>query len=844
MGREHRLASLCDVVGKSLQEISLIQPAYGMPVSYACDTDISARSQQRPDSCTNSDRPTTPHHHLASDIDEIQAFPTDATVREKQKKARLKAQGLETPVKKKPKIVEDHYDDCGDNLDGLCLPCMIDTDSELEDMATNYDMIKSNPWLRYAFPIDVTKVAQPHLGGIPGIRDKAAVPMAASTCPACKGRRTKEDWTHTRVKGQCSYPYDQPFVPTCPACQNRVPRGRPGHTYVGGECEMAGLPRRRTGTKVHTPKPKKATEPHAGKAANRDGVELGQEGEAAVARADEYARRGQVEVIRPKPASGHDDGPPQHSTSASSSSSAAASPPQDGPRAVRGPDLGPRQVRTFRDEGTNPENPSDWTNFDIGKVVRVFRTDNEASIRQSLRKLHVRWWHASEHTMKRFLEKVGVSTKALDLIPEICQTCKTCREWQTPGPSTALNTNFADTFNQQVECDLLFVGKQIIFHMIDRCTRWHATVLVPGKDEETLMTAIDTIWVSIHGPMKELITDGESGIVLSNTTNQYLARKGIKLHPRGKDQHARFIERRGALLRTQIHKLQSQLRDEGMDHMPFQSILAEATFCGNALLTINNSTPYNAVYGRVPHILPSIDQLVHPSEGSLPAPGLIQHTHRLREIAVQAMVEGTARERLLISGNTRTTIPAKAFDFKTGDEVDVYREPTTKDAPGWMGPATIIDLTRIERGIVTVRYHNKASEVQLSHIRKHLYFHIFLADSDPQTAHHNVWEYLRAETEKITRGHHLHFGHILHRGSWIQTSNTSRRPGVFRAAKFFAENHLHLRNVGAVRLSLAVRELPESKGFHQSVLVMWRPDRGGLSNHELSADSHGVIERV
>ena len=43
--------------------------------------------------------------------------------------------------------------------------------------------------------------------------------------------------------------------------------------------------------------------------------------------------------------------------------------------------------------------------------------------------------------------------------------------------------------------------------------------------------------------------------------------------------------------------------------MPFESILAECVFCGNAMLTVNNSTPYNAVYGRVPHILPGIEQL-------------------------------------------------------------------------------------------------------------------------------------------------------------------------------------------------------------------------------------------
>ena len=85
------------------------------------------------------------------------------------------------------------------------------------------------------------------------------------------------------------------------------------------------------------------------------------------------------------------------------------------------------------------------------------------------------------------------------------------------------------------------------------------------------------------------------------------------------------------------------------------------------------------MYGRVPAILPSVDQLVHPDENRLPAPGLISGTHRLREIAVQAMVEGTAKARLSRSENGRTTISAETLNFKTGEEVDVFgnRPPKT-----------------------------------------------------------------------------------------------------------------------------------------------------------------------
>ena len=191
-----------------------------------------------------------------------------------------------------------------------------------------------------------------------------------------------------------------------------------------------------------------------------------------------------------------------------------------------------------------------------------------SAIRLSLRKLHVRWWHASHQTMRRFLERVGVADEVLKLIPEIVQTCRVCREWAKPGPANVCSIEFADTFNAQVECDLLFVHKEVIFHLLDRCTRWHATRVVPGKVDDMLMTALDDLWVSSHGAPRELIVDGETGIVKSHLTTQYLARKGIKLHVRAKDQHARFIERRGALLRDTIHRIESQLKEEGLAGIP------------------------------------------------------------------------------------------------------------------------------------------------------------------------------------------------------------------------------------------------------------------------------------
>jgi hypothetical protein len=59
--------------------------------------------------------------------------------------------------------------------------------------------------------------------------------------------------------------------------------------------------------------------------------------------------------------------------------------------------------------------------------------------------------------------------------------------------------------------------------MLDLSTRWHAANLIPNKEEHMLMTTVDVFWASSHGAQKK--TDGESGIVASESTRQYLGRK-------------------------------------------------------------------------------------------------------------------------------------------------------------------------------------------------------------------------------------------------------------------------------------------------------------------------------
>jgi len=208
------------------------------------------------------------------------------------------------------------------------------------------------------------------------------------------------------------------------------------------------------------------------------------------------------------------------------------------------------------------------------------------------------------------------------------------------------------------------------------------------------------------------------------------------------------------LLRDTIHRIEGQLKEEGIVGIPFESTLAESVFAGNALLTVGGSTPYNALYGRVPRMLPSIEQVDAPGEAERPHPGTIAHTHRLREISIQAMVEGSARARLGRTLNTRTTMAAQQLNLQVGEEVDFFRAPTTKDASGWLGPAEVIDVSRTTRGVITVKWQSRVLEVQIQNLRRHLHFLVLLAaqayttehrkvESVYPTIHNNVWTHIK-----------------------------------------------------------------------------------------------------
>jgi hypothetical protein len=199
--------------------------------------------------------------------------------------------------------------------------------------------------------------------------------------------------------------------------------------------------------------------------------------------------------------------------------------------------------------------------------------------------------------------------------------------------------------------------------------------------------------------MQELIVDGEKGVVHSELFKNELKARGIALKPRAPNQHARYIERRGALLRQALHVIEGQLKKVRIS-VTFPVLLAEAVFCGNCSTHVGVVTPYHAVYGRQPSIMPplAIDTENLDEEG---APNDRVEAH-VREVALQTMVEATAQARINRALRTQTALPGQA-SFELGDHVEYHRPSASKDTPGWRGPGVITELL-FDQGQVVINH--------------------------------------------------------------------------------------------------------------------------------------------
>lgn len=151
----------------------------------------------------------------------------------------------------------------------------------------------------------------------------------------------------------------------------------------------------------------------------------------------------------------------------------------------------------------------------------------------------------------------------------------------------------------------------------------------------------------------------------------------------------------------------------------------------NSLIAINDATPYQALFGRQPALLPPLEGGYYeypdqPQQG--PSHELFtigqREVSRVREIAAASIIEAIAKHRLERADRHKTHPAMQLSEYEDGQLVHIWYEPNTKDSSGWRGPAQIASV-QADDGQVTVRFQGRTLDRRNQEVRVHIPYPVY-----------------------------------------------------------------------------------------------------------------------
>ncbi len=103
-------------------------------------------------------------------------------------------------------------------------------------------------------------------------------------------------------------------------------------------------------------------------------------------------------------------------------------------------------------------------------------------------------------------------------------------------------------------------------------------------------------------------------------------------------------------------------------------------------------------------------------DSEMPA-GIHRYTQRVHEICLQRMIEGTASERVKRAINTKTLPCHQAMEYVVGMQVEFCETAGSKDTSPWLGPATIVNMDKDDRGVIGIKYKGEPKSVSPGALR-------------------------------------------------------------------------------------------------------------------------------
>ena len=624
-------------------------------------------------------------------------------------------------------------------------------------------------------------------------------------CPGCRWHKRKDHESHIR-RGDCLHKDVKTKIWRCPACVLNKPRAHETHK-LDDTCQWSvardmptGASRERSGGDVRVPASREPTSQLRLGPSTAEPSRGGSRGTSytPVARCRDSAAQvvnggmGEVSsasgIRRDVDAQSSDQ--PSHS--------AQGVPANPGASREAAVEARPDDAQEVRE--------ADWTRFDLGHALQRLRSHNEAVVRRALRQLHVRFYHPSTQRLRGLLAAAGVEPRILELVSQITDTCSICRAWTRPTAKAIASSHLPTSFNEELQVDLLFILDKTVLHVLDACTRFCVAKVIPDKQTETLLDALQQHWLSLFGPPLSIVSDQEGGLS-SPAGAAWMSRRDIKFLPKARYAHANMVERHHALLRHQFHLLRDQTLEDGL-RVSFEAVLAECVFVKNAMMRIGNSTPYQAVLGRVPHMLDVVDAEAGPDIEA-------KDSNRVRTKAIASMVQATSAAKLERASKHKTRMTGELLELTPGEQIDYWRQPSTKDHSGWLGPATVVDVTTIPQGHVSVRFQGRVLICRVQDIRRSLMYPVLMTREPLNTPVGVIRHTAESLYKQVVR-----LGWFSQLGTWRTFDSNAAYPVEVIAGLHLAACNLQFSGVISFRLGNSVPSLP-AVACDMSLLLFW-----------------------
>ena len=98
--------------------------------------------------------------------------------------------------------------------------------------------------------------------------------------------------------------------------------------------------------------------------------------------------------------------------------------------------------------------PAEWTSLDLRRSMRLLHSSDDAVVKRTLRRLHIRFWHAAASKLGEIFRFAGAPRSTLALVKDIVDTCRICRARQRPPPKSTTTARMARHLNDVVHWDI------------------------------------------------------------------------------------------------------------------------------------------------------------------------------------------------------------------------------------------------------------------------------------------------------------------------------------------------------------------------------------------------------